>query len=289
MDATHAISGRTKLACLIGSPVEHSASPLMHNASFAQMGVDAVYLAFEVAPADLECIVSSLPRMVTIGYNVTMPHKAQILPLLDELSDAARLMGAVNTVKVEKDGRTTGHNTDGAGFWRGMTERGFDVQGKRVVVLGAGGAGSALFVQAALEGAASVDVLNSRSSRFQAAVDRASTVEAHTGCAVRVHDLSDGEALASCCAQADAIVNATSVGMAPSEDECLLSPELIPSGTWVADAVYNPRETKLLRMARSLSNPTMPGIDMIIWQGAIAEEIWLGRRMDVDYVRTLLA
>ncbi len=289
MDATNAISGRTKLACLIGSPVEHSASPLMHNASFAQLGVDAVYLAFDVAPADLERVALSLPRMGAVGYNVTMPHKARILPLLDGLSDAARLMGAVNTVKVEKDGSTTGHNTDGAGFWRGMSERGFDVQGKRVVVLGAGGAGSALFVQAALEGAASVDVFNSRSPRFQAAVDRASTVEAHTGCAVRVHDLADSEALASCCAQADAIVNATSVGMAPNEDKCLLSAEHIPSGAWVADAVYNPRETKLLRMARDQGNPTMPGIDMIIWQGAIAEEIWLGASMDVESTRRLLA
>lgn len=289
MDATHAISGRTKLACLIGSPVAHSASPLMHNTSFAQLGVDAVYLAFDVAPTDLERVALALPRMGAIGYNVTMPHKASILPLLDDLSDAARLMGAVNTVKVEADGRTTGHNTDGAGFWRGMSERGFDVRGKRVVILGAGGAGSALFVQAALEGAASVDVFNSRSPRFQAAVDRAATVEAHTGCAVRVHDLADGEALASCCARADAIVNATNVGMAPHEDGCLLSPALIPAGAWVADAVYNPRETKLLRMAQRRGNPTMPGIDMIIWQGAIAEEIWLDRRMDVDLVRKLLA
>ena len=134
-----------------------------------------------------------------------------------------------------------------------------------------------------------MDVFNSRSPRFQAAVDRASTVEAHTGCAVRVHDLADGEALASCCARADAIVNATSVGMAPHEDDCLLSPALIPAGAWVADAVYNPRETKLLRMAQRQGNPTMPGIDMIIWQGAIAEEIWLDRRMDVDLIRKLLA
>lgn len=289
MDETERITGRTKLACLIGSPVGHSASPRLHNASFAQLGVDAVYLAFDVAPEDLERTVLALPCLGAVGYNVTMPHKAAILPLLDEVSDAARLMGAVNTVKVHDDGRTSGHNTDGAGFWRNMAEHGFDLRGKRVVVLGAGGAGSAIFVQAALDGAAAVDVLNSRSPRFAAAEERAAAVEAHGGCPVRVHDLADRDALAACCAQADVIVNATSVGMAPNQDGCLLSPDLVPAGAWVADAVYNPRETKLVRMAKELGNPAVPGIGMILWQGAIAEEIWLGRRMDVERMRALLS
>ena len=140
MDGIERITGATKLACLIGSPVAHSASPRMHNASFARMGVDAVYLAFDVAPEELETVAAALVRMKALGYNVTMPHKAAILPLLDEVSDAARLMGAVNTVRIEPDGRTSGHNTDGAGFMRNLAEHGCEVEGKRVVVLGAGSA-----------------------------------------------------------------------------------------------------------------------------------------------------
>lgn len=288
MDETARITGRTKLACLIGSPVGHSASPRMHNASFARLGVDAVYLAFDVTTEDLEDVVRGLSRMGALGYNVTMPHKAAILPLLDELSDAARLMGAVNTVKVREDGSTVGHNTDGAGFLRNLEEHGCPIAGKRTVVLGAGGAGSAIFVQSALDGAASVDVFNSRSPRFEPAVERAALVEAHCGRPVRVHDLADREALSACCAQADVIVNATSVGMAPNEDGCLLEEGMIPAGAWVADAVYNPRETRLVRMAEKLGNPAVPGLGMILWQGAIAEKIWLDADMDVDYVRGIL-
>lgn len=288
MDGIERITGATKLACLIGSPVAHSASPRMHNASFARMGVDAVYLAFDVAPEELETVAAALVRMKALGYNVTMPHKAAILPLLDEVSDAAHLMGAVNTVRIEPDGRTSGHNTDGAGFMRNLAEHGCEVEGKRVVVLGAGGAGSALFVQAALDGAAHVDVFNSRSPRFAPAEERAAKTSALSGCPVAVHDLADRALLRELCLQADVIANATSVGMSPHEDESLLDEGFIPHGAWVADAVYNPRETKLLRTAKALGNPTVPGIGMILWQGAIAEEIWLGRSMDVDYIRNLL-
>lgn len=288
MEGNARISGRTKLACLIGSPVGHSASPRMHNASFERLGVDAVYLAFDVKPENLADAVRGLSRIGAMGYNVTMPHKAAVIPLLDGISDAARLMGAVNTVKVETDGRAYGHNTDGAGFLRNLEEHGCPVEGKRVVVLGAGGAGSAIFVQSALDGAAAVDVFNSRSARFQPAVERAAKVEAHCGRPVRVHDLADRDELVRTCAQADVIVNATSVGMAPNVDGCLLEPEMIPSGAWVADAVYNPLETKLLRTAREAGNPAIDGLGMILWQGAIAEEIWLGQKMDVDYVRSVL-
>ena len=142
------ISGHTKTIALIGSPVEHSMSPAMHNAAFDKLGLDYAYLVYDVQPDDLESVVKGMKAMGVAGYNVTMPLKTLILPYLDELSDAAKLMGAVNTV-VMQDGKAIGHNTDGAGFMRNLKENGVDIIGKKMTIVGAGGAGSAIFTQAA--------------------------------------------------------------------------------------------------------------------------------------------
>lgn len=287
MSEIERISGHTKLVGLLGSPVSHSKSPAMHNASFAQLGIDAAYLVFDVKQDDLATVVPALTKMGLAGYNVTMPDKMDILRYLDDLSDAARLMGAVNTVKIE-DGKTCGHNTDGAGFMRNLAEHGFEAAGKRMVLLGAGGAGSAIFVQAALDGMAAIDIFNAKDPFYAPAEERAANVAAQTGCAVAVHDLADAEALAACCAQADIIVNASKVGMNPLDDQCLITEDLIHEGVWVADTVYNPLETKLIEMAKAKGNPTVPGLGMMLWQGAIAEEIWFGVQMDIDYITKLL-
>lgn len=138
------ISGCTKTICLIGSPVEHSLSPAMHTFSFEQLGVDCVYLAYNVEPDQLEAAVNGMKELVFLGYNVTMPHKTYISRYMDEVSPAAELMGAINTVVI-KDGKAIGHNTDGAGFMRNIKENGVDVVGKKVTVMGAGGAAMAIY------------------------------------------------------------------------------------------------------------------------------------------------
>lgn len=158
------ISGHTKTICLIGSPVEHSLSPAMHTFSFEQLGVDCVYLAYNVEPDQLEAAVNGMKELGFLGYNVTMPHKTYISRYLDELSPAAELMGAINTVVI-KDGKAIGHNTDGAGFMRNIKENGVEVVGKKVTVMGAGGAAMAIYTQAALDGVAAIDVYK-RKKRF---------------------------------------------------------------------------------------------------------------------------
>ena len=158
------ISGCTKTICLIGSPVEHSLSPAMHTFSFEQLGVDCVYLAYNVEPDQLEAAVNGMKELGFLGYNVTMPHKTYISRYMDEVSPAAELMCAINTVVI-KDGKAIGHNTDGAGFMRNIKENGVDVVGKKVTVMGAGGAAMAIYTQAALDGVAASMFISERTIR----------------------------------------------------------------------------------------------------------------------------
>lgn len=152
MEYTPTITGKTKLVGLIGSPVAHSMSPAIHTASFAHEGVDAIYIAFDVLPDQCEELVPMMEVLGVVGYNVTLPHKTKILPYLDELTPAAELIGAVNTVIVKGD-RSVGHNTDGEGYTVNLRRNGFEPKGKTVTLLGAGGAGSAIYTQFALDGA----------------------------------------------------------------------------------------------------------------------------------------
>ena len=164
------ISGCTKTICLIGSPVEHSLSPAMHTFSFEQLGVDCVYLAYNVEPDQLEAAVNGMKELGFLGYNVTMPHKRVISRYLDEVSPAAELMGAINTVAI-KDGKAIGHNTDGAGFMRSVKENGVDVAGKKITMMGAGGAAMAIYTQAALDGVAAIDVYKRKNDSYDAAAE----------------------------------------------------------------------------------------------------------------------
>lgn len=281
------ISGTTQLVGLLGTPVSQSQSPAMHNASFEKLGIDATYMAFDTTPEKLETVVPAMKMMGMAGCNVTMPCKTKILPYLDELTDAARLMGAVNTVVI-KDGKATGHNTDGAGFMKNLCEHGFEPKGKHMVLVGAGGAGSAVFTQAALDGVAKIDVFNRRDEFFEPGKERAAKVAAETGADVTFTDLADTEALKAACAAADVIVNASKVGMEPLDDQSLIPVDFIPEGVYVCDTVYHPHETKLILEAKAKGNPTVPGLGMMLWQGAIAEKIWFDCDMDIDFMKEFL-
>lgn len=280
------ISGHTKLYCLIGSPVGHSGSPAMYNYSFARTGVDAAYLAFEIPLDKVQEGVAALKTFQVGGFNVTMPDKTAVAGLVDELSPAARLIGACNTVTVGEDGKLTGHNTDGIGFVRNLHEHGVEVQRKKLVVLGAGGAATAICVQAALDGAAEIAIFN-RKDEFYANGEL--TVEklrqAVPACKASITPLEDGAALAEAVKGCDILVNATKVGMKPLDGETLIDPALFRSDLVVADTVYNPRETRMIQEAKAAGcKAAVGGIGMLLWQGVAAYKLFTGKDMPAQEV-----
>lgn len=282
MAAHPAIDGATRLIGLLGSPVAHSKSPAIHNAAFAATGVNAAYFAFEVAPEKLAAAAAGLVALGAAGWNVTMPHKTAMAALCDELSPAARIVGAVNTVVV-RDGRMTGHITDGSGFTAALTDRGFNPAGKQVALFGAGGAARAAAVQLALDGAAQLAIFNRTAAKARMLAE---TIAAETGCAARAYALDDAGAIRAAVTEANLVINGTKLGMAPHPETCVL-----PDARWlarrpvVADFVYNPLQTRLLAMAAKAGCPTLDGLAMLLWQGAQAFALWTGRPMPVAAVR----
>lgn len=282
-----AISGETKLTGLVGgSGITSSFSPRMHTASFAEVGVDAVYLSFPIAPEMLGEVVQGL-QDIAVGYNVTMPYKTYICKYLDGLSPAARLMGAVNTVEI-KDGKSYGHNTDGAGFSENLRVNGFNPSGKKVTIVGAGGAGSAVSTQLALDGAASISIFNIKDEFWEKTAGRISRLVEETGVGVSLEDLSDRASLASSIADSDLFVNATRVGAGDLIDQCVIDEDMLHEGLTVADTVYNPVESKLIKMAKAHGLAAYGGLGMLLQQAALAEKIWFGTDMPIELIREKL-
>lgn len=282
------ITGHTRLYALIGSPVGHSGSPAMYNYSFAKLGIDAAYLAFDVPLEKTKAAVDAFRTLNVGGFNVTMPCKTAVAQLVDRLSPAAELVGACNTVVVEKDGSMTGHITDGIGFIRNLKEHGVEVKGKKIVLLGTGGAATAIAVQAALDGAAQIAIFN-RKDEFYANGER--TVEKIEKAVpaiekIYIDDLDDMEHLRNAVAQSDILVNATRVGMSPAEDMMPIPAELLRKDLAVADVVYNPRETLLIRKAKEAGcRAAVGGSGMLLWQGVAAFELYTGQEMPVEEVK----
>ena len=283
------ITGHTRLTGLLGSPVKHSLSPLMHNTAFRILGLDFVYLCFDVNEETLKEAVRGLTACGIRGFNLTMPNKNRIMELLDAYTPAARLVGAVNTVLAE-DGKLTGYNTDGIGFLRSLEEAGTTVRGKKLVLLGAGGAASAIAAQAALDGAAELNIFLRPASRFYARTEQlAESLIRETVCRVQVCDLEDGSYLRKLLESADVLIQATPVGMEPETEQCL-----IPDAGWlhpdltVADIIYHPRKTKMLKMAEQAGCRVCPGLGMLLHQGAEAFRIWTGRKMPLEQIRKII-
>lgn len=283
MDAR--ISGHTKLYALIGSPVGHSGSPAMYNYSFAKTGVDAAYLAFDIPLENVKEGVEALKALHVGGFNVTMPDKTAAAGLVDAISPAAKIIGACNTVTVSDDGKLTGHNTDGIGFVQNLREHGVEVQGKRLVVLGAGGAATAICVQAALDGAQEIAIFN-RADEFYANGEK--TVEklcaAVPSCKVSIHPLEDETALAAAVNSCELLVNATKVGMKPLDGQTLIDEKLLRKSLIVADTVYNPRKTLLIEQAEQAGCTAIGGIGMLLWQGVAAFKLFTGKDMPAQEV-----
>lgn len=254
----------------------------MHNAAFAALGLPYVYLAFRAGEAELGAAVAALRSLDAKGFNLTMPNKKAILPLLDEVSPEARMIGSVNTV-VNREGRLIGYNTDGLGFVRSLQEEGISVAGKRVLMAGAGGSARSVAIQLALEGAAELVIVN---RSLDKALGICEVVARNVpGCRALGLELDEG-VLRERLGGADILINATALGMHPNEELCVISsPELLRPPLVVADFIYNPRATRLLRMAEEAGCTAINGLGMLLWQGAEAFRIWTGLDMPVGLVR----
>ena len=273
------ISGKTKICALIGDPVEHSMSPVMHNTAYKKLGLDYVYIPFQVKPEGLEPAVAGLRALNVRGFNVTIPHKVAVIPWLDGLDPLAEKIGAVNTV-VNTDGELRGYNTDAEGFLQALLEHGIKPKGKRIAVLGAGGASRAITYIMVGKGAR-VTILN-RQQELDWAEDIAQLIRKDLGKEVKVLELGQ---LAGAIENVDILINATSVGMSPAAEESPVSAHLLNKIPAVFDIVYNPMETRLLREAKAAGARVIGGVDMLAWQGALAFEKWTGQKAPLDLMR----
>ena len=259
---------------IIGYPIGHSMSPVFQQAALDELGVDARYVAYQVPPDDVGAFVNGLRQPGIMGINVTVPHKLAVMPFLDEIDDWATEAGAVNTI-VNREGRLTGHNTDGYGFLRALRAgAGFEPRGRRTLILGAGGAARGVVLALAREGAGHLTIANRTPERAEnlAELARNRNIPAQ---AIALSGADLKEAAAS----AELIVNCTTIGMThgPGEDETPLPGNAIPPTALVNDLVYNPLETRLLREAAEAGARTLGGIQMLIYQGAASFEMWLER------------
>jgi len=273
------VSGSTKIVGIVGYPVAHSVSPQMHNAAFEHLGLDWEYIPFEIHPEDLKKGIDGLRAEGVLGFNVTIPHKEAIIPLLDEVTKLPRLIGAVNTVKNE-NGKLVGYNTDGAGFVDSLKfDAGVDPKEKNVVLLGAGGAAKAVAVMLAETGAASISITDIDEKK-------ADDLSAHVGSHFnsKICSLKTGSAdLAAAISNADIVVNATPIGMHPKENECPIAESSgLRAESIVFDLIYNPPETKLMKLAKEKGAKAVNGLGMLVRQGAISLSIWTDHDAPVD-------
>ena len=275
------ISGKTKIYGIFGYPVKHTFSPGMHNAAFAKLGMDACYVPFEVHPDRLGAAVRAVIPLGLCGLNVTVPHKEKVVPFLDDLSEEARLIGAVNTIEV-KDGKLIGHNTDGRGFLRSLSEQAeFHPRGKRFLFIGSGGAARAVGFSLAIAGAARI-VFHDVDIRKAALL--AQDIRDKTG--AKSESVTE-KALTTYSKEADCLINATPLGL-KKDDQLPLPEGYIQKKHLVCDLVYNPPETKFLNTAKTRKAKRLAGIGMLLFQGVIAFEIWTGKKAPVAVMENAL-
>lgn len=285
---TERITGHTELIGLMAYPIRHSSSPAMHNEAFATLGLDYAYLAFEVDNSTLEDAVKGLRALKMVGSNVSMPNKTVVGQYLDELSPAAQMCGAVNTI-VNDNGKLIGHITDGIGYMQSLKDNNIDVIGKKITVAGAGGAAKAIEVQAALDGVKEISIFNIHDSFWEAAERTVQVIRENTDCVVNLYDLDDKEKLREEIADSYLFAQATGVGMKPMEgqsvvpDKSFFRPDLI-----VTDTIYSPKETALLKMAKEAGCKTMNGLGMMLFQGDAAFHLWTGKHMPIDHMKEVL-
>ncbi|MFZ3064395.1 MAG: shikimate dehydrogenase [Nitrospirota bacterium] len=276
------ITGKTKIVGIFGYPVEHTFSPLMHNAAFSALGLDYSYIPFEVRPEDLKRAVEGIRALNIRGVNITVPHKEAVIKYLDELSKEAKLIGAVNTIE-NKGGKLIGHNTDGRGFIKSLLDDAKTrVKGKSVLLLGAGGAGKGVAVSCALEGASEITIANRTVKRADELVGYLKRNFKKTKFSVIP---LDGHELAKGIAGADILINATFIGL-KGKGLLPISQKDLHRDLVIYDLIYNPQITLLLKIAgRAGVKKAVNGLGMLIHQGALAFQIWTGKKPPVDVMK----
>lgn len=273
------IAGTTKICGIIGDPIEHTMSPVMHNAAFRHLGLDCVYLPFRVGKEAVGRAIEGVKALNIRGLNVTIPHKTAVIPYLDGLDPMAERMGAVNTI-VNDNGILTGYNTDAAGFLRALQENKIEPRGANIVVLGAGGASRGISFLLA-ENGADLTILNRSRERAE---DLASQVSTATKTDVKALAL-DEENLSLALEGANVLVNTTRVGMVPDVNQTPVPSGRLRPDMAVFDIVYNPVKTRLLADAEAVGAQTIGGLEMLVWQGALAFTLWTGQAAPVDLMR----
>lgn len=277
----------TKLTGLIGYPVKHSKSPLMHNTAFEELGLDFTYELFEVKEDEVEQAFRDLKELNVVGFNCTMPDKIKAFELADEVSREAKLIGAANTI-VNEDGKFIAYNTDGIGFVKALESKGFDIKDKTITILGSGGAASAIIVQCALDGAREINVLSIKDKFWDKAEILVNNIIEETGVKINLIEMTD-ETITECVNKSSLLCNATPVGMAPIEDGCLIKDSsLLRTDLVVVDIIYNPLETKLYKMAKANGCRVLNGIEMLIHQGAASFELWTKKEFPIEKVRDVV-
>ena len=277
------IDGYTRLAAVVANPIKHSISPFIHNSAFEATNTNGVYLAWEVDATELAETVANIRRYQMFGINLSMPYKEQVIPYLDQLSEEACLIGAVNTV-VNREGTLIGYNTDGKGFFKSLPS--FKISKKRLVLLGAGGAAKAILAQAILDRVSQISVFV-RSSSMEKTRPYLEKIQNATGFRVDLFALEDVQDLQDSITQADLLVNATSVGMDGSSQPIPTS-IVLPEKLMVADVIYQPFETPFLKWARNQGNQSINGLGMLLYQAAEAFELWTGKEMPTNQIWELL-
>ncbi|AFS78375.1 shikimate 5-dehydrogenase AroE [Gottschalkia acidurici 9a] len=272
------IDANTNLYCLIGHPISKSLSPEIHNYSFKKNGINAKYIALDVSTEDLEDAVKGIKALGIRGCNVTIPHKIDIIKYLDEIDEEAELLGAVNTVKNE-NGKLIGYNTDGRGFVQVLKDKNIEIKNKNIAVLGAGGAARAISIILAKEGINQITIFNRTIEKAKIIIDEIKekfpdVTGMYSSLESNKYDLSS----------VDILINCTSIGMYPNIDEMPVDPSIFPRQTVICDIVYKPLKTKLLEMSEKNGNIAIGGLDMLIYQGILSEEIWLQKNIDKDLV-----
>lgn len=272
------MDSHTLLFGVIGDPVRHSRSPVMHNRAFAETGFNGVYAAFHVTPDKLGEAIAGMRALGFGGLNVTIPHKVAVMDYLDDIDESAQAAGAVNTI-VHREGRLIGYNTDGIGYVRSLKEEAEpDLAGKTVVVLGSGGAARGIVWALLREKPARVVLANRTAEKAMRLAERFKGAPAAV-------EAVPWEALRRVCAEADIVVNTTSVGMAPNTEETPVDPAWLRPGAVASDIVYNPLKTAFLAGAEARGCRIHGGLGMFVYQGACAFEYWTGRPAPVQAMR----
>lgn len=280
------ISGHTGLLALIGSPVGHSGSPAMHNYSFEKLGLDYAYVAFDIKVEEVEAAIAAMKTFKMRGFNVTMPCKIEAAKYMDELSPAAQIIGAVNTI-VNEDGHLVGHITDGIGFVDNLKDHGVDVKNKKITLIGGGGAATAIYVQCAIDGAKEISIFKRQDANLERTLEIVEKVRIYAPkCEINVYDTADVAKMTKEIQNSDILVNGTIVGMKPMDGESPVKDvSAFHKDLVVCDIVYNPIETKLLREAKEAGCKCVGGKGMLLWQGVAAFKLFTGEDMPVEEVK----